>query len=101
MEKLMTVSYTHLDSNTLFPQMCATERSDRACNNLLAGRVVIFVNGNPYALIAPAVLVDFISSPEDTNLKHQYGNLVRFIRCLAFLIAMFLPSFYEMCIRDR
>lgn len=82
------------DSNTLFPQMFATERSDRACNNLLAGRVVIFVNGNPYALIAPAVLVDFISSPEDTNLKHQYGNLVRFIRCLAFLIAMFLPSFY-------
>lgn len=82
------------DSSILFPQIFATERSDRACNNLLAGRVVILVNGSPYALIAPAVLVDFIGSPEDTNLKHQYGNLVRFIRSIAFLVAMFLPSFY-------
>lgn len=82
------------DSSTLYPQLFATERSDRACNNLLSGRIVILVNGNPYALIAPAILVDFISSPEDTNLKHQYGNLVRFIRFLAFIIAMFLPSFY-------
>ena len=82
------------DSSILFPQIFATERSDRACNNLLAGRVVIFVNGSPYALIAPAILVDFISSPEDTNLKHQYGNLVRFIRSLAFFVAMFLPSLY-------
>lgn len=82
------------DSSVLFPQLFATERSDRACNNILAGRIVILVNGSPYALIAPAVLVDFISSPEDTNIKHQYGNLVRFIRSLAFFVAMFLPSIY-------
>ncbi len=82
------------DSSVLFPQLFATERSDRACNNILAGRVVILVNGSPYVLIAPAVLVDFISSPEDTNIKHQYGNLVRFIRSLAFFVAMFLPSIY-------
>lgn len=82
------------DSSVLFPQLFATERSDRACNNILAGRIVILVNGSPYVLIAPAVLVDFISSPEDTNIKHQYGNLVRFIRSLAFFVAMFLPSIY-------
>ncbi len=82
------------DSAILFPQIFATERSDRACNNILAGRVVILVNGSPYALIAPAILLDFISSPEDTNLKHQFGNLVRLIRVIAFVIAMLLPSFY-------
>lgn len=82
------------NSSMIYPQLFATERPDRACNNLLAGRVVILVNGTPYVLIAPAVLVDFISSPEDTNLKHQYGNLLRFIRAIAFFIAMFLPSFY-------
>lgn len=82
------------DSSILFPQIFATERSDRACNNLLAGRVVILVNGSPYALIAPAIFVDFITSPEDTNLRHQYGNLLRLIRTLAFFIAIFLPSFY-------
>lgn len=82
------------NSNLLYPQLFATERPDRTCNNILQGRVIILVNGSPYALIAPAVLVDFLSSPEDTNLKYQYGNLARVIRCIAFFIAMFLPSFY-------
>ena len=82
------------DSGILFPQTFATERCDRACNNILEGRIVILVNGNPYSLIVPAVLVDFITSPEDMNLKHQYGNLIRIIRCLAFFVAMFLPAFY-------
>ena len=83
-----------VNTEDFYPQLFATERADRACNNLLEGRVVILVNGSPYALIAPAILIDFISSPEDTNIKHQFGNLVRFIRCLAFFIAMLLPSFY-------
>ena len=81
-------------SSDFYPQLFATERSDRACNNLLEGRVIILVNGSPYALIAPAIFIDFMSSPEDTNLKHQFGNMVRFIRCLAFFIAMLLPSIY-------
>jgi len=82
------------NSHVLYPQMFATERADRTCNNLLQGRVIILVNGSPYALIAPAVLVDFLSSPEDNNIQYQYGNLARIIRCLAFFVAMFLPSFY-------
>ena len=81
-------------SSDFYPQLFATERSDRACNNLLEGRVVILVNGSPYALIAPAIFVDFITSPEDMNLKYQFGNMVRIIRCLAFFIAMLLPSVY-------
>ena len=82
------------DHSSLYPQLLATERADRACNNILDGRVVIIVNGIPYALIAPAVFIDFLTSPEDINLKYQYSNLVRFIRSLAFFIAMFLPAFY-------
>ena len=81
-------------SSILFPQTFATERCDRACNNILEGRVVILVNGNPYALIVPAILIDFITSPEDTNLKHQYGNLIRVIRSIAFFVAMFMPALY-------
>ncbi len=82
------------NSQILYPQVFATERADRACNNILQGRIVILVNGSPYALIVPAVLVDFLSSPEDANIKYQYGNLARLIRCIAFFIAMFLPAFY-------
>ena len=81
-------------SSILFPQTFATERCDRACNNILEGRIVILVNGNPYALIVPAILIDFITSPEDTNWKHQYGNLIRVIRSIAFFVAMFMPALY-------
>lgn len=82
------------NSSILFPQTFATERCDRACNNILEGRIVILVNGNPYALIVPAILIDFITSPEDINLKHQYGNLIRVIRSIAFFVAMFMPALY-------
>lgn len=77
-----------------FPQMISTERPDKAANNLLEGRVVVLINGSPYALIMPAVLVDFLSSPEDINLKFQYSDLLRFIRVAAFLITLLLPGLY-------
>ena len=74
-----------------FPQLIATERPDKAANHLLEGRVVVLVNGSPYSLIMPAVFVDFLSSPEDFNLKHQYSNLLRLIRIAAALITLLLP----------
>ena len=76
------------------PQMLATERPDKATAHLLEGRVVILVNGSPYALIAPSTLIDFLSSPEDTNLKFQYANLLKFTRLLAFFISLLLPGLY-------
>lgn len=82
------------NSLVLFPQVVASERPDKAANHLLEGRVVILVNGSPYCLIVPGVFVDFLSSPEDINLKFQYSNLLKVIRILAFLITLFLPGIY-------
>ena len=80
--------------NSLFPQMLLTERPDRAANNLLEGRVVVIVNGTPYALIMPSILMDFLTSPEDINLKYQYSNLLRIIRIFSLVLTMLLPGFY-------
>ncbi|MBR3152121.1 MAG: spore germination protein [Clostridia bacterium] len=80
--------------STLFPQVLVTERSDRTCNNILQGRVAILVDGAPSALIVPTIFIDFLASPEDSNLKYQYSNLVKVIRGIAFFIAVFLPGFY-------
>ena len=55
------------DDNSSIPQMISTERPDRACNLLFVGRVVILVNGSPYALVAPAIFSDFLASSEDLN----------------------------------
>ena len=76
------------------PQMVSTERPDRTANLLYEGRVAIIVNGGPYVLIAPGILSDFIVSPEDLNLKHQYSNFIRILRVFAALFSMLLPGIY-------
>lgn len=42
----------------------------------------------------PGVLIDFLSSPEDLNLKHQYSNLLKIVRVLAAIITILLPGLY-------
>ena len=82
------------DNNSIYPGLIATERNDRTCNYILSGRVAIIVNGSPYALIAPAVFSDFLSSQEDYNLNYYYGNFMKLIRLIAFIFSVFLPGFY-------
>lgn len=80
--------------NLHMPQLISTERPDKACNSILNGKVVILLNGSPYALIAPGVLIDFLESPEDVNINYHLSNFLRFLRGLAFIFAIFLPGFY-------
>lgn len=83
------------DSNNLqLPQLLSTERPDKASMNLLQGRVIVFVNGSPYALICPSVLSDFLNSPDDKNLKTSFGNFLKSIRVLAMFITLLLPGLY-------
>lgn len=79
---------------SLLPQMVATERPDKTTMHLFEGRVVIIVNGSPYILIAPGVLSDFLSSPEDSNYKFQFSNMLKLIRLIAIFFALFLPGLY-------
>ena len=72
----------------------STERPDRATKHLLDGKVIIIVNGNPYVLIAPAVFMDFIASPEDTNLNPFFANFLKFIRGIAIFLTLLLPGIW-------
>jgi len=76
------------------PQVLATERPDKCSKSLYQGRVVILLNGNPYALIIPAVAMDFLTSPEDTNMKSNFANFLRFLRIVACTITLLLPGIY-------
>lgn len=83
------------DSNDLgVPRILSTERPDTACRHLLQGRVIVIINGTPYALIMPATLVDFLSTPEDINLKPGFSNFLKAIRFLGTSIALLLPGIY-------
>lgn len=83
------------DSNDLgVPRIISTERPDTTSRYLLQGRVIVIVNGTPYALIIPTTLIDFLSTPEDVNLKSTFANFLKGIRFLAALITLLLPGIY-------
>lgn len=82
------------DDNSSLPQLISTERPDKTANLLFDGRVAIIVNGSPYVLVVPAIFSDFLSSPEDYNLKHQYANFLRILRVVAITFALLLPGIY-------
>ena len=76
------------------PQIISTERTDKCTKYLLQGRVIVLVNGNPYAMIMPATIEDFLFSPEDTNLRPIFSNFLRIIRIMATFITLLLPGIY-------
>jgi len=79
---------------SIFPMVLRTERPDRAVGALLEGRVVIFTNHTPFALIIPGDFNIFLQAPDDYNEIWPIGSFIRLMRLLAFLSSMFLPGIY-------
>ena len=77
-----------------FPQIQNTERPDKASTSLIQGRIVILLDGTPFALIAPVTLSGLLQSPEDYYERWWAGSFIRPLRYAAAFIALFLPSIY-------
>lgn len=77
-----------------FPQVQNTERPDKAVGNILEGRVVLLVNGSPYALIVPATFNQFYQTSEDYNERWLMTSIVRFIRFMALIFSLTFSSLY-------
>lgn len=80
--------------NIPFPQMLSTERVDRVTAHLAEGRVAIFLDGTPFAHIAPVSFFTFFHSAEDFSLKTPIGDFMRIIRLVGTMLAVILPSLY-------
>ncbi|GAB7388766.1 spore germination protein [Bacillaceae bacterium] len=77
-----------------FPQVLTTERPDVVAANLLEGRVAIFTDGSPFALVVPTTLFSLLQSPEDYYSRFLIGTAIRWLRYLFFAISLLLPSLY-------
>jgi spore germination protein KA len=77
-----------------FPQVFRTERPDRVVSMLLDGRVAIITDGTPFVLIVPAEFVVFIQSSEDYYERFFLATAVRWLRYIAFIASLILPSLY-------
>ena len=77
-----------------FPQVKNTERPDVAAGNLLEGRVVLMVDGSPFALIVPATFIMFYQSSEDYNERTNMMSVIRFTRLVSIVFSLITPSAY-------
>lgn len=79
---------------SLFPQMVITERPDRIVYNLSGGKVILLVDANPQALIAPVFFFDFMSSMEDNYHTFIISFFLKLLRYIGLFISLLLPGLY-------
>ncbi|MEW9125198.1 MAG: spore germination protein [Thermotaleaceae bacterium] len=82
------------ETYTLFPTIYNTERPDAVAAGLLEGRIAILIDGTPFVLLAPALFVHFLQSPEDYYMRFDISTLIRMLRFFSFFVALLTPSIY-------
>lgn len=79
---------------SIFPTIRSTGRLDATCQALLEGKVVILVDGDPDALIAPAPLIDFYRTAMDYSDAWYDVSFVRLLRIGGWAVGVYLPALY-------
>ncbi|ASS96721.1 spore germination protein [Peribacillus simplex] len=80
-------------SVALFAMYEDSEPPDAVVYSLYEGKVVVLVDGNPYAIILPGLFMSIFQAPDEYNQK--YGRLMnRLLRFVGFLLTIYLPSIY-------
>lgn len=79
---------------TPFPTIFNTERPDVVAAGLLEGRIAILVDGTPYALLAPAIFIEFFHASEDYYQRFDISSFIRILRFFSFFLALLVPSVY-------
>lgn len=77
-----------------FPQFQTTQRPDRAAMAILEGRIVLFSDNSPVALILPTDYNSFIQTTDDYYSRWEIASFTRMLRYAASFLAMALPGLY-------
>ena len=79
---------------SLFPSILSTERPDRAAYYLSCGRVIILVDGTPFAMVVPVSLALMLDSPEGLSQRWLHGTFTRLVRMAALFCTTTLSGIY-------
>ncbi|WP_052339806.1 spore germination protein [Gorillibacterium massiliense] len=77
-----------------FPQALISERPDSVASALMNGKIAIFVDGTPLALIVPAVFIDFLVTIEDQYERFQLATFLRWLRFIFLVLALLTPAIF-------
>ena len=79
---------------SIFPTIRQTERVEMAVWRILQGAVVVLMDGDPFALIAPAPLIDFYRTAMDYSSSWIDSSFVRGIRFFGWALGIYLPALF-------
>lgn len=77
-----------------FPTVGYTERPDVVVARMLEGRIAVIVDGSPFVLTVPHVLVENIQVNEDYYDHFIFGSFNRFLRAVASIATISIPAIY-------
>lgn len=97
-EKMISASeleqWTEDNMWSIFPLVRLSDRPDVAVESLNSGKVILFVDNSPLALLVPFTFFESLQNMDDYYEKWYVGSMVRIVRLIAMLISVFLPSLY-------
>lgn len=82
------------NSNSIFPQLLGTERTDRITWSLTLGQICILADGSPNAIIGPVTFEHFFTSYEDYFLPWIIGSIIRMIRISSVIFSILASAMY-------
>lgn len=90
----MVMEYLNDHPWTPFPMLRTTERPDEVARQLVEGKTIILMDGHPFAVAAPSVLMDFYQTMDDYHFGFWGASAVRLVRFFGFIISLFMPAIY-------
>lgn len=82
------------DKSSIFKEIGTTEKPDIFTAKLMEGRVGLIVDGSPFVLTAPYVILEDFQAADDYYSLSYRATAVRILRLFAVLIAILLPGLF-------
>lgn len=79
---------------SIFSTIANSEKPDVVAAKLLEGRAAIMVDGTPFVLTVPMLLIESFQSAEDYYSRPYFASLIRILRFLAYGISILAPATY-------
>lgn len=82
------------DRHSIFPVFVSSEKPDSVVAALLEGKLAILIDGTPYVLTAPALMVEFFQASEDYYHHYIVSSMMRVLRFITFFLTLLVPAVY-------
>lgn len=81
-------------SFSFFQEVGYTERPVTASAKICEGKVVVLVNGSPFAMVLPYFFNENFQSLDDYATKAYFASFIRVLKYVAFFLAVMLPGLF-------